>query len=383
MDSFFTRFRNPLTLMALVLVQVVALATQVQRPAPNGIGLEDGHKVTLMRRWVLAVVSPFERATHGASSGVRHLWSNYIDLRHTREQNQGLKTEIARLRTEEAEFAEDAHEGRRLAALLQFKQSYISSTVVAEVIGTSGSDRARVLTLDKGSAEGLKPDMAVMTPDGVVGKLRDVSTHTSQLLLLSDPTAGAGVLLASTRIRGILRGAANGQVQIDNLTSDSRIKPGEHVLTSGGDGVFPRGLPVGVIESLAPDPQHQPYLAIVVKPFANLQRLEEVLVITGTQQGLPAKAAADADAAEATADSNKRAADMVAERLPGLNDDKQNATGAGTDPKNTALPTPVLPKPQPVVHPDRYSPDSSPPADQLQPGAPAPKSDSDSKPGDQ
>ena len=86
-------------------------------------------------------------------------------------------------------------------------------------------------------------------------------THSAQLLLINDSTAGAGVILESTRIRGIIRGAANGKVEINNLTADSRIKPGEHVITSGGDGVFPRGLPVGVIESIAPDPEHQPYTA--------------------------------------------------------------------------------------------------------------------------
>ncbi|MFC6645279.1 rod shape-determining protein MreC [Granulicella cerasi] len=383
MDSFFTRFRNPLTLMALVLLQVFALAVQVQKPAPDGLGQRDGRKVTLLRRWTLAVVTPFERGVYASSSGVRHAWSNYIDLRHTRDQNRALQQELARLRTEEAEFAEDAREGRRLAALLQFKQTYISSTVLAQVIGTSGYDRSRLLTLNKGSEDGLKSDMAVMTPDGVVGKLREVSAHTSQLLLLSDPSAGAGVILASTRIRGILRGTSNGSVQIVNLTEDSRIKPGEQVLTSGGDGVFPRGLPVGVIQSIAPDPTHQPYMAITIKTNANLSRLEEVLVITGTQQGVTPELAADAAQAEALADANKRAADMVAEKLPSIHDEKApEDPNKPADPTNAAAPTAVIPRPKPVVHPDRYSPNSSAPASEMQPGAPAPKSDTDSKAGD-
>ncbi|MDE1156049.1 MAG: rod shape-determining protein MreC [Acidobacteriaceae bacterium] len=370
-------------MIAIVLVQVLALAVQVQRPAEDAAGVEDGRKVTLLRRWVLAVVTPFERVSHGTGTGVRSAWSSYIALRHTHEENKALEQEIARLRTEEAEFAEDAREGRRLAALLQFKQHYISSTVVAAVIGTSGSDRARILTLDKGAADGLKPDMAVMTPDGVVGKLRDVQSHTSELLLLNDPTSGAGVILAATRIRGILRGTAAGQVEINNLTADSRIKPGEQVLTSGGDGVFPRGLPVGVIESIAPDPVHQPFTAIRIKPYANLSRLEEVLVVTGSQEGLPPAAAADATLADAMAEANKRAADMVAERLPSLHEDK-DATVAqpAQDQGNAAAPPAALPRPRPVLHPDRYSPDSSPPAGEMQPGAPAPSQDSDSKAGD-
>ena len=140
-----------------------------------------------------------------------------------------------------------------------------------------------MLTIDKGSNDGLKPDMAVITPDGIVGKLRDVFPTTAQVLEINDQTSGAGVILASTRIRAILRGTVAGRAQIGNLTADSRIKPGEQVLTSGGDQVYPRGLPVGTIQSIAPDPDHQPYTAIVVRPAADLNRVEEVLVITGTQ----------------------------------------------------------------------------------------------------
>jgi rod shape-determining protein MreC len=223
----------------------------------------------------------------------------------------------------------------------------------------------------------------VITPDGVVGKIRDVFPHTSQLLLISDPSSGAGVILATTRIRGIVKGTATGRVEIDNLTADSRIKVGEPVVTSGGDLVFPRGLPVGVIESIAPDPLHQPYTAIRIKTAANLNRLEEVLVITGTSATLPPTAAQDAAAAEATADANQRAADLIAEKLPSLHSDGDAAPAAGAngapvsdDPESqvggaVGYPNSGLPRPKPAVHPDRYTPGTVPPATELTPGAPA------------
>ncbi len=163
-----------------------------------------------------------------------------------------------RLRLEQAAMAEGIMQGHRLQALLNFQQHYIATTVAAQVVGTSGSDLSRVIYIDKGSNDGLKPDQAVITPDGIVGKLRDVFPHTSQVLLVNDQTSGAGVMLATTRIRAILRGSTAGRVMINNLTPDSRVKPGEQVLTSGGDQVYPRGLPVGTIESIAPDPEHQP-----------------------------------------------------------------------------------------------------------------------------
>jgi len=384
MDSFFARYKNPLVLIAIVLAQVIALAMQVQRPVQGfGSDTPDSAQVSLIRRWISAAVTPMERILHGSSVSVRNVWSNYIDLRHTREQDAQLRLQLARMREEEAAFSEDAAQGRRLQKLLDFKQQYVSATVPAQVIGTSGSDRSRVVYIDKGSADGLRSEQAVITPDGIVGKLRDVFPHTAQVLLISDPSSGAGVILASTRIRGILRGSANGGVQINNLTADSRIKPGEQVITSGGDLVFPRGIPVGTIEKIEPDPQHQPYTAITIKPAADLSELEEVLVITGTQNTLPVSAQQDAAAAQQLADEQKRAADLVAERLPSLHDD--SAAKPGDKPDQPAASTDIigglpgipnsgLPRTHPALHPDRYSPGDTPPADALTPGAPAAKS---------
>ncbi|WP_254059404.1 rod shape-determining protein MreC [Granulicella sp. L46] len=401
MDSFFYRFRNPLVLIAIVLMQVIALAMQVQRPGKDADvpvsaramedagSAPDGKHVSLLRRWTVTAMTPLETAVHSSSVKVRGAWGNYVDLLHTRQQDAALKQEVARLRVEEASFAEDAAQGRRLQTLLDFRQHYVTSTVAAQVIGTSGSERSHVLYLDKGSEDGLKPEMAVITPDGVVGKIRDVFPHTSQLLLISDSSSGAGVILASTRIRGIVKGTATGRVEIDNLTADSRIKVGELVVTSGGDLVFPRGLPVGTIESIAPDPLHQPYTAIVIKTAANLNRLEEVLVITGTSATLPPTAAQDAATAEATQDANQRAADLIAEKLPGLHTDGDAAPGAAGTPAVGADGKPVsddpesqvggavgyinsgLPRPKPAVHPDKFTPGTVPPATELTPGAPA------------
>lgn len=400
MDSFFFRFRNALVLIVIVLLQVVALAVQVQRPVEGAVpgSMPDGNKVTLLRRWTVALVTPVERLVHGSSLHTRGVWDNYIDLRHARQENQQLKHEVTQLREEEAALAEDAAQGRRLQAVLGFQQQYIAKTVAAQVIGTSGSDHSHVLYIDKGLVDGLRPNQPVITPYGIVGKLRDVFPHTSQLLLINDSSSGAGVLLASTRIRAILRGTTNGEIEINNLTPDQRIKPGEQVVTSGGDQVFPRGLPVGTIVSIVPDPQHQPYTAITIKPAADLAQLEEVLVVTGTSPTLPAQAKEDAAQAEATAEENKRAAEVLAEKLPtiydqptaGNNGQGSTATAATNNGKpldttgqnlvggQPGVPNSGLPRAQAPVHPDRYTPGATPPAADLQPGAPS--SSTQSKP---
>jgi rod shape-determining protein MreC len=364
--EFITRFKNALFLIAVLLTMAIALAMQVRAPADSS--QPDGRSVRLIRMWATSSVTPFERVAHAVGWGLHFGWSNYIDLRHVRKQNKDLQQELTRMRIEQAAIAEDALEGRRLQALLGFKQRYVGSTVAAQVIGASGSDTSRVLTIDKGLRDGLKPDMAVITPDGIVGKLRDVFPTTSQVLEINDQTSGAGVILASTRIRAILRGTIAGQAEIRNLTADSRIKPGEQVLTSGGDQVYPRGLPVGTVKSIAPDPNNQPYTAIVVRPAADLNRVEEVLVITGSQSDLPADAEQDLAAAQA-----QHAADLSAERLPGLHDDEAPGP-AGALPVTPAVPgAPVVvpvPRPVPAVHPDRYSTGATPPAADLKPGAP-------------
>jgi rod shape-determining protein MreC len=360
--EFISRFKNALFLILVLLAQAIALAMQVSIQVDAS--QPDGRSVRLIRMWATATVTPFERAAHAVGWGMHNGWSNYIDLRHVRQEDKDLQQQLTRMRIEQAAIAEDALEGRRLQALLAFREHYVSTTVAAQVIGASGSDMTRVLTIDKGSNDGLRPDMAVITPEGIVGKIRDVNAGTAHVLEINDQSSGAGVILVTTRIRAILRGTADGRAQIGNLTADSRIKPGEQVLTSGGDQVYPRGLPVGTIESIAPDPDHQPYTAIVVRPAVNLDRVEEVLVITGTQSNLPPDTQQDLATAEA-----QHAADLSAERMPGLQDEETPPVGTTTPPAPPATPAaPVTPHPLPALHPDRYSNGSTPPASDLTPG---------------
>src|ERR1019366_8527365 len=169
--EFLTRFKNALFLIAVLLAQAIALAVQVR--SPSSTAEPDGHKVRLIRMWTAATVTPVERAAHAVGSGLHNGWANYIDLRHVRQQNKDLQQQLTRMRIEQAAIAEDALQGHRLQAMLAFKVQYVGKTVAAQVIGSSGSDQSRVLTIDKGSRDGLRPDMAVITQDGIVGKLRD------------------------------------------------------------------------------------------------------------------------------------------------------------------------------------------------------------------
>jgi rod shape-determining protein MreC len=373
MEFFFSRYRNLIVLSAALLLQVIGLAVQVRRPVAVAADVaggpavhvsRDGRGVLLIRLWAASLVTPFERLIHGSGEGLNGIWNDYIDLRHTKDQNKELQQTIDRLRLEQAELREDALQGQRLQAMLKFRENYIYQTEPAQVIGTSGSSQSRLIYLDRGAEDGLKPDMAVITGEGIVGKVRDVFAHTAQVLMINDQTSGAGVVLETTRIRGILRGNASGQPQVINILADQRIQKGEHVLTAGGDQIFPRGLPVGVVDNVQRDPERGSFINVVIKPAADLQHLDEVLVITSLDAHLSAQQQADLATSEelkgaevAAEAERKKAALEMEERLPGLKDPNAPATPAALGPDGKPIvPVPVAPKPIPALHPDRFSP---------------------------
>src|ERR1700723_3758050 len=353
MESFFTRYRNLVVLLVLLMAQLVGLAVQVRRTGSGTSTLDstDPSGVRLIRLWASAVISPPERLIHSSKMGMTFTWSNYIDLVHVRQQNEDLKKTVDRMRLEEAALLEDAREGQRLQAMLGFQQNYIYSTVAAQVYGSSGSDRSHDFYIDKGWRDGRKPDMEVITAEGIVGKVRDVFPHTAQVLAVNDTTSGAGVILETTRIRGILRGDPNGLLEIVDILADKRIQKGEVVLTAGGDQVFPRGLPVGIVDQVVPDPLRDSFINVMVTPAAHLDRLDEVLVITDTAPRFSARQQQDIATSEALKGSEaaaikeqKKAADIMADPLPALLDPKLPADQQPLhDPPN---PPPVPPPPQ-------------------------------------
>jgi rod shape-determining protein MreC len=348
------------------LAQIIGLAVQVRRSETgrNTFDQPDGSGVRLIRVWADSLVAPPEWLIHSSKLGVVGLWQNYLDLRHVREQNQDLQKTIDRLRLEQASLLEDAKQGQRLQVLVDFQQKYIYKTLAAQAIGSSGSDQSHVFYIDKGADYKLERDMAVITSDGIVGKVREVFPHTAQVLAINDQSSGAGVILETTRLRGILRGNADGRPQIVGILADQRIQPGEKVLTAGGDQIFPRGLPVGVVEKVVRDPERDSFIDVIVKPAAHIDRLDEVLVITSTEPRFSAEQeqdlatsevlkGAEAAAIQKQNEEQKKASEIMAERLPGLTD--ANLPADQQPLHDSSPPVPVAHTPQ-ALHPDRFTP---------------------------
>jgi rod shape-determining protein MreC len=350
MENFFVRYKNPLALMAVLFIQVVALATQVKRPE-NARSGNTGSGTRLIRVWTVTAFTPVEKMFVSTGHFFRDGWHNYADLRGVRKQNRELLDEVARLQMEQVRLKQDAEQARRLQALLEFKERFISRTVAAQVIGTSGTEQSRVVVIDKGSHDGIRQDMAVITPDGIVGKVKEVFPLSSQVLLINDHDSGAGVILERSRLQGILKGTSQGELQVTDIMSDEKIEAGDHVITSGGDRIYPKGFSVGTVINATADRDNDPFLVIKIKPAADLRRLEEVMVVTKMAEETPAVAAGPAP---------MRAADILAQRLPSVPKQDANAPkkpgGSTTGTTATGATAPATPAAKPSPTPVKVSP---------------------------
>jgi rod shape-determining protein MreC len=299
MESLITRYRNVSILVAILFAQVLGLAVQVRRSADN-------ESSRLIRVWMVSAVTPLEKGLVWAQNSTGNVWRNYVFLRGVRQENRDLHYELENLRLKQVRLSEDAEQARRLQALLGFKEQYISKTVAAQVIGFSGTELSRAVYIDKGNNDGIRADMAVITAEGVVGKVLRVYNSTALVLLINDQTSGVGAILQNSRLQGVLRGTPTGEVMLEKVLSDEQVQPGEQILTSGGDEIFPKGLAAGTVMSASRGPEA--FLNIRVKPAAHLGQLEEVLVITQREEKVPM----------VDKSAPARAVDILAQRLPSV-----------------------------------------------------------------
>ena len=301
MENLISRHRNVSILVAVLFAQVLGLAVQVKRSSQS-------EETRLIRLWTVSAVTPFEKALVWTQQSVSGTWNNYLYLRGVRAENRELKQQIEQMRIEQVRLSQDAEQARRLQVLLSFKEKFIAKTVAAQVIGSSGSEQSRSVYIDKGSADGVKTDQAVITAEGIVGKVYEVfQDHTAKVLLVNDQSSGVGVVLEKSRLQGILRGTPSGELVVEKILSDESVQPGERVLTSGGDQIFTKGLDVGVVREAVPGKDS--FLNIRLKPAANLNKLEEVLIVTQVESRAPTLAESG---------GRLRAADILAERLPSV-----------------------------------------------------------------
>ena len=266
-----SRHKSLILLAGVILLQVVLLAVQIKRDSQG----------RLLRVWTVGAVSPFERAGAKGIGNIRGTWSHYFALQNTSRENEQLRRENDGLKMQVNQLQSKAAEADRLAALLNFRQAQRNVPMLgARVIGTSADTASQTIYLDRGERDGIRRNMGVITADGVVGKVIESYRDTAQVLLLTDKDSGVGAMLADSRIQSPVGGTGEPLLSMKYIPTDDTVNVGEHVVTSGMDRIFPRDLPVGVVTEIKTG---RPFQQVRVRPAANLQRLEEVIVLLTLQ----------------------------------------------------------------------------------------------------
>ncbi len=283
MDTLLNRYRNITVLLLVILAQLVLLAYQVK----------NNQDVRIIRLWAVTAVTPMARAVEGARSGVAGALGNYVFLKDAREQNRSLKEELGRVKLENQFLKNELATADRAQALLKFQARTPSRTLAARVIGIGATANSKVVFVDRGSAAGVEKGMAVITPDGIVGKVTAAFPIASEVLLVSDQTFAAGVISQKNHVRGTLRGQGFGSCRVDYVQNEEKVEVGEWFYTSGDDRVFPKGAPVGRVTAARQGSQTQ---EIYVNPSGLRPGLEEVLIVLeAVHQSIPETQVASSD----------------------------------------------------------------------------------------
>jgi rod shape-determining protein MreC len=259
--------RTGVVLGAAILLHVVLISAQVNTAS----GLPVLQVVTF------GSFSEVQRATMALIDGVRGLWSGYVALQQVQEENAALKQELQNLQVRFQQERAEAQRTDNLRQLLELRDRANLETVAAEVIAGPASPDFRTVTIDKGSSDGLATDMAVISPAGVVGRVILPSGRAAKVQLLIDRNAAAGVLIERTRVQGIVMGMGDGVLRLQYVPGTADVKTGDLVVTSGIDGIYPKGFVIGTVDHA--DRGAGAYLEISVRAAVDFARLEEVLIV--------------------------------------------------------------------------------------------------------
>ncbi len=331
MEFLLNRYRNLMVLVAAILLQLVLLAYQVK----------SNQEVRLIRVWAVTAVTPLARVTENFRGNVAHFFSDYFVLLDVREQNKRMKSELDRIKMENQFLRTELSTADRARSLAIFQTRSPSRTVAAHIIGNTTGSSGKVVLVDRGTPSGIEKGMAVITPDGIVGKIIAVYPTASLLLLITDPSFAAGVISQKNRVHGTLKGQGHSTVKVDYVQNEENVEQGEWFFTSGDDRIFPKGLPAGQANVVRQGTNSK---EIYLTPSGFQNGLEEVLIIVeGVHAEIPAtpvssqpvhmlplppgEAAAQASSAPAQSGPLTTDADKLLDRYRKLGTDQKHTYG--------------------------------------------------------
>lgn len=254
--------------IGLVALNIILLTiTGKQTQAPAGLG-----------RAVLILVSPFQGHLTAFVQSVKDVWNQYFFLVSTAQENQRLKRELSQHLQQLNHCTETQLANDRLRHLLGFQEEVSRPMIPAQVVGRDPSPWSKTVIVDKGSQDGVRQGAPVVIPEGIVGVVVEASGRYAKVLLLIDPNSAIDALVQRTRARGIVKGGGAGYCVFDYVLRKHEINVGDTVVSSGLDGVFPKGLRVGRVSEIV-RLNAGIFQKVSVTPYVNFEVLEEVFII--------------------------------------------------------------------------------------------------------
>ncbi|MBM3776518.1 MAG: rod shape-determining protein MreC, partial [Acidobacteria bacterium] len=275
MEHLLNRYRNITALLLAIFAQLILLGYQVR----------SDQDVRIIRVWAVTAVTPLARGIETLRSSTVGVIENYFVLRDLREDNRRMQAELARLKMENRFLKSELSTAERAKALSVFQARTLSRTLAARVFGTGAGANSRVLFVDRGSLAGVQKGMAVVNPDGIVGKILAAFPTASQVMLITDPDFAAGVVSQKHQVKGALKGLGYANCRVDYIPNEEKVEAGEIFYTSGDDRIFPKGFPAAFVRVVRPGTA---FKEILVEPLGMKHGLEEVLILLeSVHQAIP------------------------------------------------------------------------------------------------
>ncbi len=275
MESFLNRYRNITVLLLVIFAQLLLVAVQVRSEKD----------IPMIRVWAVTAITPVARGLEAIRSGSAGFIRNYVFLRNADDENRRLRAELDKYKIENIFLKNELNTADRAKALQVLQAHTPSKTLAATVIGTGAGTGSRVVFVDRGAVSGVQRGMAVVTPDGIAGKVIASYPIASEVLLITDPDFAAGVVSQKNQTRGTLKGQGTPLCRVDYVPNEEKVELGEWFYTSGEDRIFPRGFPVGVVKSVR---NGQPYKEIYLEPSGLRRGVDDVLIlIENVHQAIP------------------------------------------------------------------------------------------------
>ena len=276
-----SRQRTGYLVLAVILGHVILISAQVNAREESGS--------SVLEAVTFGALTEVQRAMTSAMGGVRTIWVGYVELRDVHAENDALRRDMASLEFELQQQRALAERSRTLQRLLEFRERVEATTVSARVIAADATPWFRTLTIDRGAGDGLRPDLAVVAPKGVVGRIVGLpGARAAKVQLLIDRNAAAGAIIERTRAAGVVTGSDDEHaLRMEYVSNLEDVQVGDPVVTSGIDGIYPKGFAIGTVDLV--ERGAGLYKTIRITPIVEFSQLEDVLVVMTDPPPTPAR----------------------------------------------------------------------------------------------